>query len=150
MRLPKNDHPRIDQANVDALATRDGRFVVHSNDDTLSAADLALRDKPLQRVELAWRQLKSGLTLRPVYHWALHRIHARVALSVLALLRVRIAKAACAGSWGNIRDDLKPIKLAQLSSCNGTVWQVSGSSPEALKHLKSFKIPEPAPVLKLA
>ena len=93
MRLTKNGHPRIDQANVDALATLDGRFVVHSNDDTLSAADLALGYKPLQRVELAWRPLKSGLTLRPVYHWALHRIHARVALTVLALLLVRIAKA---------------------------------------------------------
>ena len=143
-------HPRIDQANVDVLATLDGKFVVHSNDDTLSAADLALGYKPLQRVELAWRQLKSGLTLRPVYHWALHRIHACVALTVLALLLVRIAEAACADSWGNIRDDLKQIKLAQLSSRNGTVWQVSGPSPETLKHLKSLKILESPPVLKLA
>ena len=150
VRLTKNGHPRIDQANVDALAKLDGKFVVHSNDDTLSAADLALGYKQLQRVELAWRQLKSGLKLRPVYHWAPHRIHAHVALTVLALLLERIAEAACADSWRNIRDDLKQIKLAQLSSPNGTVWQVTEPSPEALKHLQSLKIPKPPPVLKLA
>ena len=150
MRLTKNGHPRIDQANVDALATLDGRFVVHSNDDTLSAADLALGYKPLQRVELAWRQLKSGLKLRPVYHWAPHRIHAHIALTVLSLLLERLAEQACADTWRNIRDDLKRIKLAQLSSPNGTVWQVTEPSPEAAKHLKSLKIPKPPPILKVA
>ena len=150
VRLTKNGHRRIDQANVDVLAKLDGKFVVHSNDDTLSAADLALGYKQLQRVEVAWRQLKSGLKLRPVYHWAPHRIHAHVALTVLSLLLERIAEQACADSWRNIRDDLKQIKLAQLSSPNGTVWQVTEPSPEALKRLKTLKIPKPPPLLRLA
>jgi hypothetical protein len=47
-------------------------------------------------VEEAWRTLKSALRLRPVYHWAPHRIHAHVALSVLALLLERVAEHACA------------------------------------------------------
>ncbi len=150
VRLTKNGHPRIDQAAVAALSSLDGKFVVHSNDDTLTAADLALGYKQLQRVEHAWRQLKSGLKLRPVYHWAPHRIHAHVALTVLALLLERIAEAACTDTWARIRDDLKRIKLAQLSSPNGTVWQVTEPSPEAAKHLKSLKIPKPPPILKLA
>jgi hypothetical protein len=37
-------------------------------------------------VEEAWRTLKSGLKLRPVYLWAVHRLHAHVALAVLAAL----------------------------------------------------------------
>ncbi|PON09719.1 transposase, partial [Candidatus Entotheonella serta] len=41
-------------------------------------------------MEEAWRTLKSGLRMRPVYHWAVHRIHAHVALSVLALLLERV------------------------------------------------------------
>ncbi len=150
VRLTKNGHPRIDQAAVEALSCLDGKFVVHSNDDTLTAADLALGYKQLQRVEHAWRQLKSGLKLRPVYHWAPHRIHAHVALTVLALLLERIAEAACTETWARIRDDLKRIKLAQLSSPNGTVWQVTEPSPEAAKHLKSLKIPKPPPILKVA
>ncbi len=150
VRLTKNGHPRIDQAAVVALSSLDGKFVVHSNDDTLTAADLALGYKQLQRVEVAWRQLKSGLKLRPVYHWAPHRIHAHVALTVLALLLERIAEAACTDTWARIRDDLKRIKLAQLSSPNGTVWQVTEPSPQATKHLKSLKIPKPPPILKVA
>jgi hypothetical protein len=116
----------------------------------LSAADLALGYKQLQRVEAAWRLLKSGLKLRPVYHWAPHRIHAHVALTVLSLRLERIAEQACGDTWRNIRDDLKQIKLAQLSSPNGTVWQVTEPSPHALKRLKSLNIPKPPPVLQLA
>jgi hypothetical protein len=150
VRLTPNGHPRIDLASVELAVKLDGKFVVHSNDDTLSAADLALGYKQLQRVEFAWRQLKSGLKLRPVYHWAPHRIHAHVAITVLSLLLERIAEQACADTWRNIRDDLKQIKLAQLSSPNGTVWQVTEPAQGALKHLKSLKISKPPAVLELA
>ena len=150
IRLTQNGHPRIDQANVQVLAKLDGKFVVHSNDDTLSATDLALGYKQLQRVEFAWRMLKSGLKLRPVYHWAPHRIHAHVALTVLSLRLERIAEQACGDTWRNIRDDLKQIKLAQLLSPNGTVWQVTEPAPDSLRRLKSLKIPKPPPVLQLA
>ncbi len=150
VRLTKTGQPRIDAAHIAELEKLDGKFVVHSNDDTLSAADLALGYKQLQRVEIAWRSLKSGLKLRPVYHWAVHRIHAHVAMTVLALLLERLAEQACADTWRNIRDDLKRIKLAQLSSPNGTVWQITEPPADALKRLKSLKIPKPPPILHLA
>lgn len=150
LRLTKTGQPRINAAHVSALEKLDGKFVVHSNDDTLSAADLALGYKQLQRVEVAWRSLKSGLKLRPVYHWAPHRIHAHVALTVLSLLLERVAEQACADTWRNIKDDLKRIKLAQLLSPNGTVWQVTEPTPDALKRLKSLKIQKPPPILHLA
>jgi hypothetical protein len=150
LRLTKTGQPRIDAARIADLEKLDGKFVVHSNDDTLSAADLALGYKQLQRVELAWRALKSGLKLRPVYHWAPHRIHAHVALTVLALLLERVAEQACGDTWRNIRDDLKQIKLAQLLSPNGTVWQVTEPAPDAAKRLKSLKINNPPPILELA
>ena len=150
VRLTRGDAPRINQAAVAAAARLDGKFVVHSNDDTLNAADLALGYKQLQRVEIAWRSLKSGLRLRPVFHWAPHRIHAHVALTVLALLLERLAEQACGDTWRNVRDDLRRIKLAQLSSPNGTVWQVTEPAPDALKRLKSLKIQKPPPILQLA
>lgn len=149
VRLTKTGKPMIDAAKVKAAERLDGKFVVHSNDDTLSAEDMALGYKQLQRVEEAWRQLKSGLNLRPVYHWAPHRIHAHVALTVLALLLERVAERACGDTWRNIRDDLKRIKLAQLSSPNGTIWQVTDPTPDTGKRLKSLQIPPPPPILKL-
>jgi len=149
LRLTRGDVPRINQAALAAAERLDGKFVVHSNDDTLSAADLALGYKQLQRVEIAWRSLKSGLKLRPVFHWAPHRIHAHVALTVLSLLLERVAEQACGDTWRNIRDDLRRIKLAQLLSPNGTVWQVTEPTSDALKRLKSLQIQKPPPILHL-
>lgn len=149
LRLTWTGKPAIDRAAVAAAERLDGKFVVHSNDDTLSAEDMALGYKQLQRVELAWRQLKSGLKLRPVYHRAPHRIHAHVALTVLALLLERMAELACADTWRTIRHDLDQIKLAQLSSPNGTVWQVTEPGPNAAKHLKSLKIQDPPPIIQV-
>ncbi len=111
---------------------------------------MALGYKQLQRVEEAWRSMKSGLRLRPVFHWAPHRIHAHVAITVLALLLERVTEHACADTWRNIRDDLKRIQLAQLLSPHGRVWQVTEPTPEAAKRLKLLQIKPPAPILSLA
>jgi transposase len=71
----------IDAQAVTELERFDGKFVVHSNDDTLTAEDMALGYKQQQRVEEAWRTMKSGLKMRPVFHWAPHRIHAHIAIT---------------------------------------------------------------------
>ncbi len=139
----------LDRQAIQAAERFDGKFVVHGNDDTLSAEDMALGYKQLQRVEEAWRDMKSGLNLRPVFHWAPHRIHAHVAITVLSLLLERAAEHACQDTWRNIRDDLKRIQLAQLLSPNGKVWQVTEPTPAAAKRLKSLQIKRPAPVLNL-
>ena len=93
-------------------AQRELLLAVHSNDDSLTPADLALGYKQLQRVEESWRSLKSGLRVRPVYHWAVHRIHAHVALSVLALLLERVIEQACGDTWRNLRDCVFRAKVA--------------------------------------
>jgi transposase len=70
----------------------DGKWVITSNDDTLTPEDLALGYKQLLRVEACWRQLKSGLKMRPVFHYRPWRIQAHVSIAVLALLLERIAE----------------------------------------------------------
>ena len=140
----------LDRRALEAAERTDGKFIVHGNDDTLTPEDMALGYKQLQRVEQAWRDLKSGLRLRPVFHWAPHRIHAHVAITVLALLLERTAEHACADTWRNIRDRLERIQLAQLSSPNGAVWQVTEPTAEAAKCLKALQIKPPPAVLGLA
>jgi hypothetical protein len=149
LRLTKGGLLRIDAAKQREEARLDGKFVVHSNDDSLTPADLALGYKQLQRVEEAWRTLKSGLRLRPVFHWAVHRIHAHVALSVLALLLERVIEQACGDTWRNIRADLEQIKLAQLSSPHGEIWQVTEPSSDAAHRLKCLEIKNPPAVIHL-
>jgi hypothetical protein len=149
LRLSQKGRPMLSRAKVHAEARLDGKFVVHSNDDTLTAEDLALGYKQLMRVEQAWRTLKTGLALRPMYHWTPHRISAHVALTVLALLLERAAEHACRDTWRNIRDDLKTIKLAHLTSPHGAVWQVTPPKPDAQQRLKDLVVPSPPEILRL-
>jgi len=150
LRLTKGGLLRIDAAKQREEERLDGKFVIHSNDDSLTPADLAMGYKQLQRVEEAWRTLKSGLRLRPMFHWAVHRIHAHVALSVLALLLERVIEQACGDTWRNIRADLEQMKLAQLSSPHGEVWQVTEPSSDAANRLQRLGIKNPPAVLRLA
>lgn len=150
LRKTKTGLLAVDRSAVREAEKRDGKFVVHSNDDTLTAEDLALGYKQLMEVERAWRRLKSGLKMRPVYHWAPHRIEAHVSLTVLALTLQRAAEIACADTWRNIRDDLKQIKLAQLSGPNGTVFQVTEPTHQAAKRLKQLEIDKPAEIVAWA
>ncbi len=140
LRRTKTGKLRLDRSAVRRAEKQAGKFVVHSNDDTLTAEDLALGYKQLMRVEHAWRQLKSGLRLRPVFHRVPHRINAHVFLTVISLLLERVAEQACGDTWRNIRDDLKQIKLARLSGPEGTLWQVTEPLPAARNRLKSLEI----------
>jgi transposase len=149
LRLTQGGLLRIDAAKRRAAEQLDGKCGVPSNDASLTPADVALGYKQLQRVEEAWHSLKSGLRVRPVSHWAVHRIHAPVALSVLALVLERVVEQACGDTWRNIRADLEQIKLAQLLSPHGEVWQGTAPSPEASNHLQCLDIKNPPAMVHL-
>lgn len=76
LRQLKGGRLRLDRRAVREAARYDGKFVVTTNDDTLTAEDMALGYKQLMRVEQSWRELKSGIRLRPLFHWVPHGIHA--------------------------------------------------------------------------
>src|SRR6185295_8782482 len=101
----------IDRAAVAQAGRYDGKWVVTSNDDTLTPEDLALGYKQLLRVESCWRTLKSGLRMRPVFHRLAERIQAHVTISVLALLLERIAEIRAQDTWRNISAKLNTIKV---------------------------------------
>ena len=61
----------------------------------------------------------------------------------------RVIERDCQDTWRNIRDDLKRVQLAQLSSPNGTVWQVTEPPADADNRLKALKIKPPPAILKL-
>lgn len=149
LRVSARGHLKLNRAKVKQEEKLDGKFVVHSNDDTLSVEDLALGYKQLMRVEQAWRTLKSGIRMRPVFHWAPHRIHAHVALSVLSLLLERVAETTCGDTWRNIRDDLRQVKLAQLQGPDGEVWQVTAPLPAATRRFQQLKLSPPPPLLSV-
>ncbi len=111
------------------------------NDDTLSAEDLALGYKQLLRVEEAWRSLKSGLGLRPVYHWRLWRIEAHAGLCVLALLLERVVELRVGQTWRTVRHCLQQVKVVTYEREGVEVRQTTEPDEEAAKILKTLKSP---------
>jgi len=149
LRRLKSGGVRIDRARVRAEERLDGKFVVTSNDDTLTAEDLALAYKQLIRVEGAWRALKSGLWIRPVFHWTPHRIEAHVMLCVLALLMEVTIERLCGDTWRNVYDVLRRIKVAQFLTPHGRVFQTSQILPEAHKVLSQLEVDDPPEILNV-
>jgi transposase len=133
----------LDHSAVKAAARYDGKWVVTSNDDTLTAEDLALGYKQLMRVEQCWRQLKSGLRLRPVFHYRPWRIHAHVTLTVFALLLERIAELRAGDTWRNLRDQLAAIKVIEYEHAGARIRQTTELEPHTKALLKRLKVAAP-------
>ncbi len=148
LRLTRTRGPGIDPARVKVAERLDGKFAAHTNDGPLSAEDMALGYRQLQRVEQAWRQMKSGLGLRPVHRRAERRIRDHVALTVLALLLKRTAEHVAADFCRNIHHDLGGMKLVQWLVPNGTLRLVTEPPPNAAKRLESLQIAPSPTILK--
>jgi transposase len=119
----------IDRAKVRAEARLDGKFLLSTSDPDLSAADVALGYKNLLEAERAFRDLKTTLELRPVWHRLERRIRAHVLLCWLALLLVRVAERQSAQTWRRINTELGRLQLVTLSGPTGRVEQTTTLTP---------------------
>ena len=124
-------------------ARLDGKFLLRTSDPTLSAEDVALGYKQLLEVEHAWRDMKSTLELRPVYHRLEDRIRAHVLLCWLALLLIRLTETACHDTWRNLRHELDRMHLGTFSGPAGTSRQRTETTHGQRAILKALDLPEP-------
>jgi transposase len=121
----------------------DGKFLLSSSDDSLSAAEIALYYKQLKEVERAWRDQKHVLDLRPIYHRKEERIRAHVLLSFLALLLTRVAETRARDTWPNLRRELERLHLGCFEGSAGRVQQRTETTPRQQDILTALDVPEP-------
>jgi hypothetical protein len=141
--------PTIDRAAVAREAKLDGKWVITSNDDSLSAEDLALGYKQLMRVEECWRAMKSGLRTRPVFHWTPHRICSHISLCVLALLLERMAERRAQDTWRNILARLDAIKVVEYDRGTAHVLQTTEIRKETADLLRRLRVGPPPRFLRV-
>ncbi len=134
---------RIDRSAVARERGLDGKFLLRTSDESLSATDIALGYKALYEAERGWRDLKSTIDLRPVYHRRSDRIEAHVQLCWLALLVLRVAETEAADTWRNIRNELDRMHLVTLATSEGTVAQRTELTHGQRRILKALGLPEP-------
>lgn len=115
----------IDRAKVAAEERLDGKYLLSTSDPDLSAEDVALGYKNLLEAERGFRDLKSTLELRPVFHRIEPRIRAHVLLCWLALLLIRVAERRTQMTWRRIAIELGRVHAVTLQSSAGTVEQTT-------------------------
>jgi hypothetical protein len=146
--LDAEGRPFIDRAKVRRAEQLDGKFVLTTNDDTLSAADIALGYKGMWIIEACFRRLKTtGLGIRPMFHWTPRRIVAHVKLCVLALMIQRAAEIATEAPWSHLADVLERLKAVRYTAEGETIVQASRITPELAAILKKLDISKPKPIL---
>ena len=113
----------IDKAAVAAEAKLDGKYLLSTSDQHLSPAEVALAYKNLLNAERGFRDLKTGLLLRPVFHRLEPRITAHVLICWLALLLTRVAEERTGDTWNTINTHMSRIAAVTLAGPHGTVVQ---------------------------
>ena len=133
----------VDRAKVRTEANLDGKFLLRSADPTLSAEDIAVGYKQLLEVERGWRDMKSTLQLRPVYHRLEDRIRAHIVLCWLALLLIRITETTTGDTWRNLRHELDRMHLGTFTSPAGTITRRTATTPAQTAILRALELDEP-------
>ncbi|MGA2831055.1 MAG: IS1634 family transposase [Streptosporangiaceae bacterium] len=114
---------RTDKAKAQAEENLDGKYLLRSADPAMTAEDIAAGYKQLLEVERGWRDMKSVLDLRPVYHRLEDRIRAHVILCWLALLLIRVAENHTGQTWPAMRRELQRISIGTFTGPAGTFRQ---------------------------
>ena len=139
----------VDRAKVRVEQRLDGKFLLSTSDPDLSAEDVALGYKNLLEAERAFRDLKTTLELRPIWHRLERRIRAHVLLCWLALLLVRVAERQTGTTWRRIATELGRLQLVTLAGPAGRVQHSTALTPAQRELLAAAGIPPPPRVTSL-
>lgn len=132
------DTVSINQQKISDEERFDGKWVLKTN-TTMTPEHVALKYKELWQVEHVFRDMKSILDTRPIFHKRDETIRGHVFCSFLALvlrkeLDRRLEKAGHCFEWADIKQDIKALQeitiedngktLAVRSECIGTCGKV--------------------------
>jgi transposase len=134
----ERDSVSVNQDKIQWESRFDGKWVIITNTN-FSAEQVALKYKELWQVEQVFRDVKSILETRPVYHQKDENIRGHVFCSFLSLvlrkeLDRRLQEAGHSFEWADMKQDLKALQeveiedngrsLALRTECLGTCGKV--------------------------
>ena len=143
LRRTKQGLLRLDRAALKREERLDGKWLLRTSDESLTAADLAAAYRQLYQVERGWKDMKGALSLRPVFHHREDRIRAHVQLCWLALLLIRVVENATGETWRCVREELDRLHLVTLESAEGRVVRRSRITAGQRRIFKALEVPEP-------
>jgi hypothetical protein len=143
-RVTKTGKVRIDHGAIQQAARYDGKWVVETNDDTITLEDAACGYKGLMVIERFSRALKrTRIEMSPLYHWAPRRIEAHVKICALALLMDRVAELRYGRSWSRILHGLQEVQVSYFSTPRYRFFRRNQLIPRVRSVLKSLHANHP-------
>lgn len=140
---------RIDAAKIKTEANLDGKYLLRCSDPHLSPEEIAVGYKQLLEVERGWRDMKSIIDLRPVYHRLEERIRAHVILCWLALLLIRIIENTTGDTWTSVRRHLDRLHVGTFTGPAGLFRQRTELSKPQRDLLTKLSIAAPKQIVEL-
>jgi transposase len=115
----------LDEEKIKADSKFDGIWVLTTN-TKLKAKEVALKYKELWMVEQTFREMKSVIDTRPIYHKRDETIRGHVFCSFLALvlkkeLDYRLVSQGLQFEWADIKQDLKALQEVILAENGSTL-----------------------------
>jgi transposase len=142
---------RLDKKAVQQAARTDGKWVIQTNDDTLTPEDAACAYKSLSVIERCFRTLKrTQLKLEPVHHRLSRRIEAHVKICVMALLIERFAELACEQPWSRIHPVLSRFQATEVHTSSHLFFRRNEPSSALMNLMKKLAIPLPDSILSIS
>jgi len=128
---------RIDVEALKQAMILDGKFLLITNDRTLSGAEMVARYGEKDKVEKAFRTLKSPVRMRPVFLHKDERIEALMFVNMLALLAYSILEMKCRRNGLKVTGEAVLKGFAHLSAIYTTF--VDGSVQLRVEELNAFQ-----------
>ena len=144
----------IDRDKVKSESRFDGKWVLTTNTD-LPADKVALKYKELWQVERVFRDVKSMLDTRPVYHQRDENIRGHVFCSFMALvlrkeLERRLNDAGHIFEWSDIKQDLKALQQVTIEEHGKRFAIRSECKGHCGKIFQAVKVAHPPTIREIA
>lgn len=139
-----------DPAKMTAEQRREGRYILKTNDDTITPLESVGLYKQLSDVEWAYRDLKDVIRMRPIYHRSEDRIKAHLFVATLALflkraLEHRLEAAGVSLTPTEAFAAMRSMGVTTLDVAGQTKQLVSSGGRDARRVLKALGIRTLAP-----
>jgi hypothetical protein len=149
VRQTKGGALTLDKAKIAREAHLDGKYLISTSDDHLTAEDVAMGYKQLHEIERVNRDLKHTVDVRPLYHRRKDRIKAHVLLCWLALLLIRVIENETNDTWHNLKHTTWQLMAGRHRTQHGIITQSSTPTSDMKRVLDALNLKPPKRYLEL-
>ena len=151
LKITERNELKIDRDTIRKAARFDGKWVIQTNDDTITVEEAGFGYKSLLIIERCFRSLKkTGIKMSPMFHRLSERVEAHVKICVLALLIERVAELTCEQPWPRVREILRTLQTSKYHTENFQFFQRNLPTSEVSEVYEKLEIPLPKRVCNVS